>query len=80
MNAIIIGLLGFAAGMIFGNSVRSMIQPMLPEGIQIPSFYGARSYQSNVEYDTTRSSFAGAVTERDYDSELETHINHIPME
>lgn len=79
MNAIIIGLLGFAAGMIFGNSVRSMIQPILPAGIEIPSFR-ARSYQSNIEYDTTRSSFAGAVTERDYDSELETHINHIPIE
>ena len=77
MNAIIIGLLGFAAGMIFGNSVRSMIQPVIP--FEIPSFR-ARSYQTNVEYDTTRSSFAGAVTERDYDSELETHINHIPIE
>lgn len=78
MSAILYGIIGFVAGVIFGNSVRTMIEPMLPEGITIPSFR-ARSYPA-VEYDTTRSSFAGSVTERDYDSELETHINHLPMD
>ena len=72
------GLLGFVAGVIFSNSVRQMVGPMLPEGMKIPSFY-ADSYPAEIE-DTTRSSFAGAVTERDYDSALELNINHIPME
>jgi hypothetical protein len=72
MNALIIGLLGFAAGVIFSDTVRKMVP------IEIPSFY-ANTYQSR-QYPSTRSAFTGSVYEKEYDNEMETHLNHITIE
>jgi len=77
MNAIVIGLLGFVAGVLFSNTVRTAIQPMLPEGMNIPSFYA--SYPANLDY-TSRSSFTGSVDASEYDSASERYNNHIPIE
>lgn len=77
-NALLYGVVGFLAGVVMANSVRSLVQQTV--GFEIPSFY-SDAYQSEIDdYDTTRTSFVGAVSERDYDSNLETHINHINIE
>ena len=77
-NALLYGVIGFLAGVVVADKVRGLVSQTT--GFDIPSLY-AHSYQSDIpELETTRTSFVGATTERDYDSELETHINHIPMD
>ena len=69
----------FLAGVIFSNMVRKTVGPILPAGIEIPSFYSS-SYPAAIDYpSTTRSALAGSVYERDYDNANELNINHLPM-
>ena len=76
-NLMMIGL-AFVAGVLLGDKVRSLVQENL--NIKIPSFYGAYSYPAAIDYpSTTRTSLAGSVYEKDYDSANELHINHLPL-
>lgn len=72
MNALIVGLLGFVAGVLLADKVK----PMIP--FELPSFY-ANSYPANLDY-TSRSSFTGSVDASEYDSANERWNNHITIE
>ena len=74
-NWLMLGV-AFLAGVVLGDKVKGLVSENL--GFDIPSFYA--SYPAAIDYpQTTRTSLAGNVTERDYDNANELNINHLPI-
>lgn len=71
---------GFLAGMVLGGKVRELIAQLPPPlNVDIPSFYA--SYPATIDYpQTTSTTLHASVDGRDYDSALESHINHVPID
>jgi len=80
-NAMLYAAVGFLAGMVLGGKVRELIAQLPPPlNVNIPTFY-ASSYPATIDYPaTTATTLHASVDGRDYDSALESHINHIPID